>query len=367
MKKNKLNLWRNVLIGLLLVAIPAIICLLVNVDNIIDYKLEPVADNIDSYVDEHFGYDALSEEEKDAFRKRNSEKLEEYRNIGEREEAREVLYMNQLYRKVYGEKAFKESTSTNYYDDGEEAYRKRVVRLKKRAYIRLYPQWEKEYQKYTELSAKESNERMDLNDKLHHAILICGLLVCLLSYRKTENKNRQAKYLAIYNVVCEVLCLAIAFVIPMIQYNLKRYYDDYHYTLVTCCIFLFICLVVNSIMISYLSKKSKVNESYTLIPNWLKKPNYINSELSKRLFLILVSYPLFYLVPIPYAGIYVFVLYIIPMALVFAIVNLVIWIFRGRKIDKTLRPKQKAMIYCRFCGKLIDADSDYCCHCGKKL
>lgn len=366
MEKNKLNLWRNVLIGVLLVAIPAIICVLVNVNNIIDYKLEPVVDNIDIYVDEHFGFDALSEEEKTAFLRINSEKLEKYGdNVMARKEASEILYMNQLYRKVYGERAFKESIDTVY--NHESAYRKRNARLWEREYAHLYPQWKEKYQKYTELSTKEYNERMDLNDKLHHAILICGLFVCLLSHRKTENANRQAKYLTIYNVVCEVLCLAIAFVIPMIQYNLKRYYDDYYYTLATCSIFLFISLVANSIMISYLSKKSKENESYVLIPNWLKKPNYINSELSKRLFLILVSYPLFYLVPLPYGGIFVFTFYIIPMALVFAIVNLVIWIFRGRKIDKALRPKQKAMIYCRFCGKLIDADSDYCCHCGKKL
>lgn len=51
-----------------------------------------------------------------------------------------------------------------------------------------------------------------------------------------------------------------------------------------------------------------------------------------------------------------------------SIVWIVLWLKAGKKIDKKpIVSEDKARLYCRYCGKLIDADSEYCRYCGKKL
>lgn len=78
MESSKLPLWRRFLIVFLLVVELASLVALINVDNIIDSKLEPVTDDVYRYVDEHFGYDALSYEQQREFKERNRDKLEKY-------------------------------------------------------------------------------------------------------------------------------------------------------------------------------------------------------------------------------------------------------------------------------------------------
>lgn len=176
MEKNKLNLLRKVLIGLLLVTIFTGICVIEYVSGIIHMEHEPVpvADNIESYVDADFDC------EKRMFEEENSSKIEKYYggNHFRHMEAVEYLYMNQLYRDTYGEDSFKDSIDS----DGktviiiDSAYKKRVARLRKRAREILYPQWKKEYQIYTkeyQRYAKEHKEHTDAMDKTYLTTLLC--------------------------------------------------------------------------------------------------------------------------------------------------------------------------------------------------
>lgn len=366
MKNNKLPLWRRVLIGLLFVSEFIAILTLINIDNIIDYKLESVPADIYEYVDNNFGYRTLSEEKQKAFEERNCDKLGKYHNSDDYERAAEILYMNQLYINTYGKKAFDESIdSVPYYADEEISYNKREARLRNRAYTYLYPKWKYEYSKYINLSEKENQERKSSTYILYSILLFCGMCVYLLSYRKIGYSNGQIHGLIVYNIICEILSLIIASLALILdQDTINNSYGLW-------ALLFFPSVVICPIMISFLSKRTEENfQSQVLIPKYFTRTDIVNSELSKRIFLALISYPLFYIVPIPYGGIFVFIFYIIPMAIVFAIVNILLWIAKGRKIDKNFQTSKSenstARIYCRFCGKLIDADSAYCRYCGKK-
>lgn len=360
MKSNKLPLWRSFLIGLFMMVAFSVSIVLINIDRIIDYHLEPVTDDVHEYVDNHFGYSALSEEQQMKFEKQNRDLLDKYSTLGNKDRTAEILYMNQLYIKTYGKNAFNESISC---DNGEDAYIKRKAQLRERAYVQLYSKWEKEHHRYTELSQKEDEERKNTTYILYPTMLFCGVCIYLLSFRKVERKNRQAYTLMVYCVICEILSIIIA----SIPFALDENTINGSYGL--WALLFFPSVLINPIIMAYLSKRSiEEKQDHLLIPLWLTKTNIVNSELSKRLFLAFIAYPLFYLVPIPFGSIYVFILYIIPMSFIFAINYIIIWIAKGRKIDKTSEcHQQKTMIYCRFCGKLIDADSDYCRYCGKKL
>ena len=173
MEKNKLNLLRKVLIGLLLVTIFTGICVIEYVSERIHMEHEPVpvADNIESYVDADFDC------EKRMFEEENSSKIEKYYrgNHFRHMEAVEYLYMNQLYRDTYGEDSFKDSIDS----DGktviiiDSAYKKKVARLRKRAREILYPQWKKEYQIYTKEYQRYAKEHTDAMDKTYLTTLLC--------------------------------------------------------------------------------------------------------------------------------------------------------------------------------------------------
>lgn len=356
MKKNKLPLWRSIVIGLLMVVVFSATLVLLNIYSIIDYNLEPVTDDVYEYVDEHFGLNALSKNEYERFINNNKDMISEH---GYDPSYINVLYRNKLYIDFFGMNAFDKTI----HDYGDKAYSQRNTQLEKLAYTQLYPKWEKEYNRYVELSQKEDEERKNTTYILYSAILFCGVCIYLLSFRQIERKNRQAYSLMVYCVICEILSVIIA----SIPFALDKNTINDSYGL--WALLFFPSVLINPIIITYLSKRSiEESQPHLLIPLWLTKANVVYSELSKRLFLVLIAYPLFYLVPIPYGGIYVFIFYIIPMSFIFAIIYIIIWIAKGRKVDKTSEcHHQKAMIYCRYCGKLIDADSDYCRYCGKKL
>lgn len=73
MKKNKLPLWRSIVIGLLMVVVFSATLVLLNIYSIIDYNLEPVTDDVYEYVDEHFGLNALSKDEYERFINKNKD------------------------------------------------------------------------------------------------------------------------------------------------------------------------------------------------------------------------------------------------------------------------------------------------------
>ena len=357
-------LWRRFLIVFLLVVELASLVALINVDNIIDSKLEPVTDDVYRYVDEHFGYDALSYEQQREFKERNRDKLEKYGNDPiEYGRATEILYLNGLYINTYGKEAYNESV----YKYGDDAYFYREAQLRKRSYAQLYPIWEEEYCKYRKLSQEEDHKRGKAYIILYSITLICGLGIYFSSYRKIGRKKLQVYRLAAYCVLCEVLSIIIA----SLALGLNEETINGSYGL--WALLFFPSVITIPAILTYLYRRTNRTgeQGHILIPQWLEKTNVVNSELSKRLFLVFISYPLFYLVPIPYGGIFVFIFYIIPMAIIFAIINILLWIAKGRKMDKKLQAlkydNSKDRIYCRFCGKLIDADSDYCRYCGKEL
>lgn len=352
--KNKLPLLRRVFIVLLFVAELTAMSFLFNIDKVINYNLEPVTDDFSSYAEEHFGLNALPKDEFNQFVNKNKELISKH-NYDPIFINR--LYHNKLYIDFFGKNAFYKSIR----EYGDKAFEQRESRM----YAYLYPKWKYEYSKYINLSEKENQERKSSTYILYSILLFCGMCIYLLSYRKIGYSNGQIHGLIVYNIICEILSLIIASLALILdQDTINNSYGLW-------ALLFFPSVVICPIMISFLSKRTEENfQSQVLIPKYFTRTDIVNSELSKRIFLALISYPLFYIVPIPYGGIFVFIFYIIPMAIVFAIVNILLWIAKGRKIDKNFQTSKSenstARIYCRFCGKLIDADSAYCRYCGKK-
>lgn len=125
---------------------------------------------------------------------------------------------------------------------------------------------------------------------------------------------------------------------------------------------------------TYLTHRSnKEYHSPFLIPSWALKTFNISSAVIKRTLLVLLFFPLFYLVPIPVVDpVYVLTLYVIPIMIVIAIVLIVTciikWIIYG-KIDKMkgTDSQDNIKMLCKHCGNQIDTDSEYCRYCGKKV
>ena len=229
-----------------------------------------------------------------------------------------------------------------------------------------YTQWEKDYYEYKELSEKEDYERELWSCILYGIVFTCCICIFVLNIRKIGKINKQARLLVFYVIVC----LAIGLIVMAIGAFDSPCKND---TLGWLVFVFFPSFVICMQMITFLSKKSReAYNTYYLIPDVAKKYLNINTEYKKRLSLLLMFYPLFFIVPIPVIGLMVFVCYILPLAFLILIYlrtrKAIIWLKEGKKLDsKPNIQSEKARIYCRHCGKLIDADSDYCRYCGKKL
>lgn len=90
-------------------------------------------------------------------------------------------------------------------------------------------------------------------------------------------------------------------------------------------------LVKNMLLLIYLKKKAKqeYSEDY-LIPHWFKSKFYcyMKSKAGVRVIMLLLFFPLFYIVPLP-LGTYAIVFYILPISLLIALYFAFMWIKLG--------------------------------------
>lgn len=177
---KKWSLLCRILIILLFVAELVAIISLININKVINYKLEPVTDNIHTYVNEHFGLNALSKDEYERFVNKNRDLISKHNYDPIYINA---LYCNKLYIDIFGRNSFYRSI----HDYGDKAPRQREVKLKKIAYAYLYPKWKYEYNKYIELLERESEDRKNATYILYSFIILGGLGIYLLSYRKIKS------------------------------------------------------------------------------------------------------------------------------------------------------------------------------------
>lgn len=231
--------------------------------------------------------------------------------------------------------------------------------------LKSYNQWEKDWEEYKELSEKEYDERKLWYCISYGIVFICCICIILLNIKTIGEENNQARLLMFYVVAC--LMVGLFFMAIKAFECFGSYLEDY--CLKMLVLVFFPSFVIYMILITFLSKKTKETyDTFYLIPNVATRYLDINTGFKKRLALLLIFYPLFYIVPIPVGGLIVFVLYIIPMVICFGIIKTITWVWKGNKLEtKQNNGSDKARLYCRHCGKLVDADSNYCRYCGKKL
>ena len=215
-----------------------------------------------------------------------------------------------------------------------------------------------------QLWEKDLHKKDKWTKLLFSLILFFGSFVFILSLRKIGRNNMQARkwffYCAFWVIV--VIIVGILIIAAFINYSYHNFKN------VVC--FSSLAILINSGLSNYLSIKT--NEDYNphyLIPDKFKMSFNVGTEFKKRLMMIFLFYPIFIFASIPIIGFYAIVFYILPILLILGLIWTVCWLFMGRRLDSNLQKsdESKARLYCRHCGKLIDADSSFCKHCGKKL
>lgn len=222
------------------------------------------------------------------------------------------------------------------------------------------------YNKYKVLEQKQKEDRFNWQLIFCASIIILSILIFVLSLKKIGYKNRNARSFAIYCIICFILSV-IGSIIGIL---LTKITDDYYaFENITGIIGCFVSSVVFcSIIGHFLTLKSNEEyENFWIIPKWVKKQFGLRKEFKKRLLAVIIFYPLFAVSPLP-MGFMFFGLYIIPVSIIYLLAFIIYWIFAGRKIDsQQITKRNESTLYCRFCGKPIEEDSEYCPHCGKKL
>lgn len=250
-----------------------------------------------------------------------------------------------------------------------ETFNKRCLSILKRFDFTSYERWKVRYAKYLYLANKEQKERYYWNRNLFVLSVLSLVLVFLLFFKKLGNLNLFAKRLAIYDIFGFFLAV-IALVISSI--NILDINTEHlsWYVIVSYIHYGLLC----SIMYRYLAGKSNIADGnkYILIPNWFNKASILKSERSKRILLIFLLYPLYLVLPLPCIGDFIFVVYILPVAFIFLIIYAIIWVKDGKTsnpiiLKESIPEQQNGKVFCRHCGRIIDADSEYCCYCGEKV
>lgn len=230
-----------------------------------------------------------------------------------------------------------------------------------------YTKWEIDYNNYIELSKKQKQERELWDYILYSIVLLCCICIFILGIKKIGKSNSKARTQMLYAIVCTTIGL-LAMAIEAFNSPIEKE------KFVWLTMVFFPSFIINIFITTFLVKKSNEEDnSYYLIPVKFSKYLNINTEFGKRLALLCIFYPLFWLVPIPVLGLVIFICYILPVIILLwfciGIKKIIIWLWEGKKKDSktAVQVERKARLYCRHCGKLIDADSDYCRYCGKKL
>ena len=170
---------------------------------------------------------------------------------------------------------------------------------------------------------------------LSFSVLLFSILAicCTVKNCKKCETNNHALRLFIYLV----LCLLIEFLIMLIYFTTNLNDGE---RLEICTIFTLYLVIVRTPLIVYVYKQiEKPDTTFYLIPQWLKDfiTKRFSSEVPIRAALVYIIYPLFYICTLP-AGLLGW-FYLIPASIIFAIVLLTIWVFRG--MDKSNNIEEK--------------------------
>ena len=393
----KISTWRKVSIVVFALIVVVCLILLGNIDNIITHKESEknkpsLIFEQDKVLSHLLSFDELSYTQQRIFILDNEDRLKKYRTLGERQEACNILYNNLKFKNVFSAELFDSLKSIGVeYDDRCEMLRNKVV---SDAFYYLYSpftpngtrdnrkglgaDWEEYNQmsipakenyirsdfqhKYEIIVEKEKKQRKTLESILFMIIIASGLGIFFLVSARIGKQNSHARSLAIYTIICVTLNIIIFGVMAIDNPNLDE-------TLAFVLFDFLPSIVVLSVTERFLANKSYQDyQSYFLIPMWLSDNFNLTNEFRKRLLMIFLIYPFFFVVPLPVIGIFFLGFYILPVLLILGIIWTVLWIREGKKMDgKPQVQNDKARLYCRHCGKLIDADSDYCRYCGKRL
>lgn len=201
-------------------------------------------------------------------------------------------------------------------------------------------------------------------------MLFCGIVTYFLSLHEFETKNHQAKWLLFFSIICLVTSCIISLCI--ISYAIDEHFDNEDFISYIGLIFA-PSILINSLLATYISKK--LNEQYNsffIIPNWMTNIFKLDTIFKKRIVIVLLLYPIFLFVPIPIGGTFATVFYILPITLILGFIWIIAWLKEGKKLSShnslsNNTEREKAKLYCRHCGKLIDADSKFCRYCGREL
>ena len=328
----------------------------------------------------------------------NEDKLQKYRTPSAYAVAISRLYRNNQFISIFGKEAFEKTIEE--YDNGKEAYDFRCEMLRNKvvsdAFNYLYSPFTKngsrdnnkglgaKWEEYNQMSIpekenfirsdfqerfdkiveKEKTEQMTWGYLLFIIIIISCLCISVITINKIGERNHMARKIALYWIICLLISIILLSIGAMTKAG-----DDTDTLLAWLIALIIPSIILSSLVISFLTKKSTQDYCATfLIPDRLLNLLHISNEFRKRLLMLFLIYPFFFIVPIPIAGLFVFICYIIPVIVILGIIRLVLWIKEGKRIDTKLQiQNDRARLYCRHCGKLIDADSDFCRYCGKKL
>lgn len=388
-KKDNMPIWRKVLVAICSLLIIACLILVGNINSIITNE-ESERNTITAIFESNkilkpfLEFEELSEQEQEIFIRRNETILSEHDYDPK---YCHILYNNGRFVNVFGKEVF--DSLINEYDYRCEMLRNKVV---SDAFNYLYSpftpngtrdnrkglgtDWEEynhmsipakenyirsDFQhKYEIIVEKEDMQRKMLESVLYVIIIASGLGIFFLVSARIGKQNSHARSLAIYSIVCVALNIIIYGEMAIININSDE-------TLAFVLLDFLPSIVILSITERFLANKSHQDyQSCYLIPMWLSDNLNLTNEFRKRLMMIFLIYPFFFVVPLPVIGMFFLVFYILPVLLILGIIWIVLWVREGKMMDSQVQ-NDKARLYCRHCGKLIDADSDYCRYCGKRL
>lgn len=401
---DQMPMWRKVTIAICLIIIIIGVVLDCNIDVLLGKysyselaKYEPleVLRN-DIHLKPMLDFDELSYEDREMFISENNNVLRKYRTYEDREEAASFLYRNKQYIDIFGLEYFRNTIELF----GEEAYEKRLEILKNKfvseAFRYLYSPYTANgvrdnrkglginWEKYNNMSisSKEEYIRSDFQERydsmktesqyiksLYEKIILVilmlsGTCIFFLIIKKIGKRNIQARRLALYIIISMIISLLVLGILIIKN-------ETVEISAFIACVSA--SIIVFSLMERYLAKMSNLEyHNYYLIPEWLSKFLKTDNEFRKRLLMVFLIYPFFFVVPVPFVGMVFFVYYILPVFIILCFIRnflcIVSWVRDGKEIDAIPQVRNdRARLYCRHCGKLIDADSDYCRYCGKRL
>lgn len=395
-KKDNMPIWRKVLVAICSLLIIACLILVGNINSIItneesEMNKPSLIFEQNEFLSRLLSFDELSWYKKKQFTNDIEYLLKNCRTPSDRQKACNELYNNWKFVQIFGNEEFDSLISVGIgYDNRCQMLRNKVV---SDAFNYLYSpftpngtrdnrkglgaDWEEYNQmsipakeefirtdfqeRYDKIVEKENDDREMWGRLLLSAVLLLGISIFLLVAKKLGKNNSHARNTALY---C-ILCFAINYIIHQF---LVIFHPDYLEMEGFVIFFFLFSLLTLPLMEVFLANRSKQDYfNYYLIPDRLSE-KLINNDYRKRLLMIFLIYPLFYLIPIPFAGLFVFLFYILPVLLILGIIWIIMWIKEGKRMDvKPQVQNDRARLYCRHCGKLIDADSDFCRYCGKKL